>query len=161
MLHATKRKCFVSFLLLLEIPLQVFQIILRIVSNNGLPFFSFGFIIYLYFRTSHVSGWINALTRYHGKGSYSICMDMLCVSIRTFGAIWFIYFILFIYIFSYRSYLNRCPPLQSSWFIFSCCSICDSLGVTFGGMLDFIFSCVSIGVSLGTTLGGLLGFLAF
>ena len=49
--------------------------------------FSSDFIRYLYCRTSPVYVSITVLTRYHGKGSSSICVAILCVAIRIVGAI--------------------------------------------------------------------------
>ena len=64
-----------------------------------------------------------------------------------------------IYIFlGYHKYFAWCPCLWSFWLQFSCCSVSDSLGVTFGGIPCYIFFSVSIGVSLVSLLGCLPGF---
>ena len=59
-----------------------------------------------------MSGSTTLLDRYQGKGSYSICVSVLCVDIGIVGAMWFIY---------------------------SCVTIGTSLGDTLGGIPGFIF----------------------
>ena len=53
----------------------------------SLVFSSFYCIKYLYCRISPVSGSTTLLARYQGNGSYSICVDMLCVAIVVVGYI--------------------------------------------------------------------------
>ena len=95
-------------------------------------FFHFSYIKSLYCNISPVSGSINALMRYQGKGLYQICVAMLCVAIGIVGAI---------------------------WLIFSCVTISTLIGATLVGLPGSHFTCVSIGISLGSNLGGLPGFI--
>ena len=76
----------------------------------SLVFLSSYCIRYLYWSISHVYGLTISLTRYHGNGSYSICLAMLCVAIVIFGAMLLISF---------------------------CVTICTTLGATLGGATVF------------------------
>ena len=121
--------------------------------QRSLVSFSFDCVISFYCRMYPVSGSITLFLEYHGKGSSSICVAMLCVAIGIVGAILFIYSCVDIGTLLGAA-LGGCPG-----FLFSCISIGTSLGVTLGGLPGFICSSVSTCTSLGATLGGLPGFL--
>ena len=100
----------------------------------------FSLTLSLYYRTYYVYGSITVFTRYHVKGSSSICVAILCVAIGIIGTIWFIYFIL----------------LTSSWV-----TIDNWFSITLGVLPGFLFFGVSICVSLGSTLGGIPDLILF
>ena len=117
------------------------------------------FIRSLYYSMSHLYGSITVLTRYQGRGSSSICVAKLCVTIVIVNYIWLIYFVWFI---------SSCIAVVTllganlgglSCFLFPCCSIYTPIDVTLLGLPYFLCSCVSIVNSLGATLEGLPGFL--
>ena len=104
---------------------------------------------------------ITTLTRYQGKASYSICVDVLCVAVGIVGAMWFTYLIWFIYYCVTIGLLLGSTLVDLTGLVFSWCSIVTSLGITLGGLPGFICYGVSIVTSLGAALGGHPGFLVW
>ena len=88
LLHATKQVVFITFLTFPSNPSascpNYFD---NMFCQRSLVAFFFYWIKYLYCRISPTSGLITALTRYQGKGSYSIFVAMLCVAVVIVGAI--------------------------------------------------------------------------